>query len=166
MVSRSTGATPLYPAHPRRGRVFMPFAPAILVPPGASLLVVSGCTASPLYHSHPHVPGEHILPNSMREQAHLVFKNLKMSLDAAGISWRQVVKVTRYLTDMRDQDELNDVQREYFGDHKPASTTVEVDHLVTPPARLEIELVAVVPVAEPGGPSARGRAPLPRGKRR
>jgi enamine deaminase RidA (YjgF/YER057c/UK114 family) len=144
----------------------MPFAPAILVSPGASLLVVSGCTASPLYHSHPHIPEEHILPNSMREQAHLVFKNLKMSLDAAGISWRHVVKVTRYLTDMRDQDELNEVQREYLGDHKPASTTVEVNHLVTPPARLEIELGAGVPAGEPVRPATRRRPSLPRGKRR
>lgn len=165
MMSPSPGATPLYPPHPRRKRVFMPFAPAILVPPGASLLVVSGCTASPLYHSHPHVPAEHVLPSSMREQAHLVFKNLERSLDAAGISWRQVVKVTRYLTDMRDQDELNEVQREYFGDHKPASTTVEVNHLVTPPARLEIELIATAPAGEPMRPASRRRDRRPRGTR-
>lgn len=144
----------------------MPFAPAILIPPGASLLMVSGCTASPLYHSHPHVPNEHILPGSMREQAHLVFKNLKLSLDAAGISWRHVVKVTRYLTDMRDQDDLNEVQREYFGEHKPASTTVEVSHLVTPPARLEIEVVAIVPAEEPPPPVPRRRDGRSRGKRR
>lgn len=142
----------------------MPFAPAVLIPPGASWLVVSGCTASPLYHSHPHVAEEHVLPGSMREQAHLVFQNLTLSLDAAGISWRHVVKVTRYLTDMRDQDDLNDVQREYFGEHRPASTTVEVSHLVTPPARLEIDLIAIVPARQsvrsasrrPGGRS-RGR---------
>lgn len=156
-MSRLPGATPLYPPHPRRGRVVMPFAPAVLVPPGAAWLVVSGCTASPLYHSHPHVPEEHLLPGSMREQAHFVFQNLKLSLDAAGVSWRHVVKVTRYLTDMRDQDDLNDVQRRYFGDHKPASTTVEVSHLVTPPARLEIDLIAMVPGGEPRRPATRRR---------
>jgi hypothetical protein len=77
-----------------------------------------------------------------------------------------VVKVTRYLTDMRDQDDLNEVQRAYFGEHKPASTTVEVGHLVTPPARLEIELVAMVPAEEPAHPASRRRDGRSRGKRR
>lgn len=165
-MRRSRDAIPLYPPHPRRASVFMPFAPAILVPPGASLLFVSGCTASPLYHSHPHVAAEHVLPNSMREQAHLVFKNLSLSLDAAGISWRHVVKVTRYLTDMRDQDELNEVQREYLGDHKPASTTVEVSHLVTPPARLEIDLIALAPPGRTARSASRQAVSRARSKRR
>ncbi|HEV2359533.1 MAG TPA: RidA family protein [bacterium] len=73
------------------------------------------------------------------------FDNIKMSLDAAGIGWGHVIRITRYLTDMRDQDELNEVQRGYLGEHKPASTTLGVSHLVTPLARLEIEIVAAVP---------------------
>lgn len=142
-------AVPLSPVYPpaSRSTAYMPFARAILIPPGSALLFVSGCTASPLYHAHPHVPDEHQLPGSMRDQAHRVFGNIKMSLDAAGIGWSQVIMVTRYLTDMRDQDELNEVQREYFGEHKPASTTVEVNHLVTPQARLEVEVIAAVPAS-------------------
>lgn len=100
---------------------------------------------APLYHAHPHIPEEHQLPGSMREQARRTFDNIKMSLDAAGIGWGHVIRITRYLTDMRDQDELNEVQRGYLGEHKPASTTLGVSHLVTPLARLEIEIVAAVP---------------------
>lgn len=137
--------TVVYPPHPRRGKVFMPFAPAIVVPPGSSLVFISGCHASQLYHSHPHVPEEHVLPNSMREQARLAFDNVELSLDALGLTWSHVIKITRFLTDMREQDELNEVQREYFGDHKATSTTVEVNHLVTPQARVEVEVVAVAP---------------------
>ena len=80
----------------------------------------------------------------MREQAHLTFRNIKMSLDAAGVDWGDVIKVTRYLTDMRDMDELNAVQREYLGEHTPASTTLGVSHLTTPWARLEVDIVASV----------------------
>jgi enamine deaminase RidA (YjgF/YER057c/UK114 family) len=34
------------------------------------------------------------------------------------------------------------VRKEMFGDHRPASTLVEVAHLVDPEARLEVEAVA------------------------
>jgi enamine deaminase RidA (YjgF/YER057c/UK114 family) len=66
---------------------------------------------------------------------------------------------------MRDQDELNEVQREFFGEHQPASTTVEVNHLVTPPARLEIEVIAIVPAGPPTHPASRRALQPPRRRR-
>ena len=136
---------PVFPEHPLRGKVSMPYAPAVVVPPGAALVVISGCHASPLYHQHPHVPTEHVLPPSMQEQARRAFENVQLSLDALGLTWKHVVKVTRFLTDIREQDELNRVQREFLGDHKTASTTVQVSSLVVPEARVEIEVLAVAP---------------------
>ncbi len=136
---------PVFPPHPLRGKVTMPYAPAVVVPPGAALVLISGCHASPVYHHHPHVPEEHVLPSTMRNQARRVFQNIQLSLDALGLTWRHVVKVTRYLTDMREQDELNAVQREVLGDHQVASTTVQVAALVVPDARVEIEALAVAP---------------------
>jgi len=56
-----------------------------------------------------------------------------------------VVKVTKYLTDMRDMDGLVAVMAEYFGDWTPASTTVCVNQLSTPGARVEIEMVVAYP---------------------
>jgi len=143
-VSKPTTLRLIYPPNPH-GSAASPYAPAVLTAPGGALLFVSGANASPLYHAHPHVPEEHQVPNSMREQAHLTFRNIKMSLDAAGVDWGDVIKVTRYLTDMRDMDELNAVQREYLGGHRPASTTLGVSHLTTPWARLEVDIVASVP---------------------
>ena len=134
----------IYPPNPR-GSTASPYAPAVLTAPGSALLFISGANASPLYHAHPHVPEEHQVPNSMREQAHLTFRNIKMSLDAAGLDWRDIIKITRYLTDMRDMDELNMVQREYLREHTPASTTLGVSHLTTPWARLEVDVVASAP---------------------
>jgi enamine deaminase RidA (YjgF/YER057c/UK114 family) len=123
----------------------MPYAPAVVVPPGAALVVISGCHASPVYHHHPHIPEEHVLPPSMREQARRAFENVQLSLEALGLTWQNVVKVTRFLTDIREQDELNEVQREFLKDHAVASTTVEVSSLVIPEARVEIEVVAAGP---------------------
>lgn len=123
----------------------MPYAPAVVVPPGAALVVISGCHASPVYHHHPHVPEEHVLPTTMREQARRAFENVQMSLAALGLTWRHVIKVTRFLTDMREQDELNEVQREFLGDHPVASTTVQVSSLVIPEARVEVEVLAAGP---------------------
>jgi enamine deaminase RidA (YjgF/YER057c/UK114 family) len=136
---------PVFPEHPLRGKVAMPYAPAVVVPPGVALVLISGCHASPVYHQHPHVPEEHILPPSMREQARRAFENVRLSLDALGLTWGHVVKVTRFLTDIREQDELNRVQREFLGEHQAASTTVQVTALVVPDARVEIEVLAAAP---------------------
>lgn len=136
---------PVFPDHPLRGKVRMPYAPAVVLPPGVALVVISGCHASPVYHHHPHIPEEHVLPGSMREQARRAFENVQLSLSALGLGWRHVVKITRYLKDIREQDELNEVQREFLGDHAVASTTVQVSSLVIPEARVEIEVLAAGP---------------------
>jgi enamine deaminase RidA (YjgF/YER057c/UK114 family) len=58
---------------------------------------------------------------------------------------RDVVTATRFVTDLSDQDALNRVWAEYFGDAKPATTTVQVVCLATDPRCLvEINAVAVV----------------------
>ncbi len=67
----------------RRLDVVMPYAPGILVR-GGQLLFLSGLTAAPVYHSHPHREEEFDLPATMREQAVLVMENLKKTLEAAG----------------------------------------------------------------------------------
>ena len=38
----------------------MPYAPAVSVETPAELIFISGATASPLYHKHPHVPEQHV----------------------------------------------------------------------------------------------------------
>jgi 2-iminobutanoate/2-iminopropanoate deaminase len=62
-----------------------------------------------------------------------------------GLSWTDVVKVTKYLTDMRDQDGMLVVLKEYFGDWRPASTTLCINQLSTPGARVELDMIAVFP---------------------
>jgi enamine deaminase RidA (YjgF/YER057c/UK114 family) len=129
----------------RRTDVVMPYAPGILVRRGR-LVFLSGLTAAPVYHSHPHRDEEFDLPASMSEQAVLTMENLKKTLAAAGSSLADVVAATRYLTDVRDQDELNQVWARYLGGHLPTTTTVEVSRLATH-ARCKLE-ITVIAVAE------------------
>ena len=123
----------------------MPYAPAVYVEAPAGFLFLAGCTASPLYHKHPHVPEEHVLPDDIREQTRRALANIKIILDSKGLTWRHVVKVTKYLTDMRDFDGLHRVMNGYMGDWRPASTTVCVNALSSPGARVEIDVIAVGP---------------------
>jgi enamine deaminase RidA (YjgF/YER057c/UK114 family) len=129
----------------RRTDVHMPYAPGILVAQGR-LVFLSGVTAAPVYHSHPHRDEEFDLPDSMREQARLTMENLKKTLAAAGCTLRDLVSATRYLTAVEDQDDLNRVWAEYLEGHLPTTTTVEVSRLATH-ARCKLEISAIA-VAE------------------
>src|SRR5215831_15370421 len=131
----------------RRRDVMMPYAPALLVRRGG-LLFLSGVTAAPVYHSHPHRDEEFDLPSNMREQAVLAMENLKKTLAAGGGSMSDLVSATRYLTDVREQDDLNRVWAEYLGGHLPTTTTVEVSRLATHAnCKIEISAIAVAEAA-------------------
>jgi enamine deaminase RidA (YjgF/YER057c/UK114 family) len=130
--------------HPdRRTDVHMPYAPGIVVARGR-LVFLSGVTAAPVYHSHPHRDEEFDLPPSMREQARLTMENLKKTLAAAGCTLNDMVSATRYLTAVAEQDDLNRVWAEYLGGHLPTTTTVEVSRLATHErCKVEISAIAV-----------------------
>ena len=133
--------------HPdRRTDVVMPYAPALVVRRGR-LLFLSGVTAAPVYHSHPHRDEEFDLPPTMREQAVLAMENLTKTLEAAGATIADLVSATRFLTDVAEQDDLNRVWGQYLGGHLPATTTVEVSRLATH-ARCKVEISAIAVVDE------------------
>ena len=125
--------------------MWMPYAPAIKVT-GGSTIYCAGVTAAPVYHHHPHRPEEFDdMPKNMKEQAILVMENLKKGLEAAGASFKDVIVCDRFLTDMNQQDDLNKVWNDYFTDHSPASTTVQVVRLATDPrCLLEVNAIAVI----------------------
>ena len=126
----------------------MPYAPGVEVRGPSTILFLSGATASPLYHQHPHVPEEHVLPDDIEEQTRRCLASIRSVLDASGLSWRHVVKVTKYLTDMREMDAVNRVLNAEFGGWRPASTLVCVNNLSSPGARVELDMIAVGPAGE------------------
>ncbi len=123
----------------------MPYAPAITVK-GGTLVFLSGVTAAPVYHSHPHVPEEFAsMPTDMEGQARETMENLRKGLDAVGATFADLVMANRFLTDLSQQDALNAVWNEYVGDNKPTTTTVQVVRLATDPRCLvEINAIAVI----------------------
>jgi enamine deaminase RidA (YjgF/YER057c/UK114 family) len=127
-------------------RFNMPYAPAIKVTSG-SIMFLAGVTAAPVYHSHPHIASEFDdIPLDPGEQAAMAVEALRGIMQAAGGSLTDIVEITRYIKDIHDnQDAINAVLGRAFGDHRPASTTVEVVRLATDP-RLVLELRAVAVV--------------------
>ena len=123
----------------------MPYAPAVRIVGTCDLMFISGATASPLYHQHPHVDGEHNHSHRIEDQTHNAMEAIKSILDHVGAGWSDVVKVTKYLTDMRDGDGMNATMRQYFGDWKPASTMVCINQLSSPGARVELDMIVALP---------------------
>ena len=76
-------------------------------------------------------------------QTEQVILNLKAILEAAGSSLDKVVKVTIFLTDIRDFAGMNEIYRKYFPVDPPARSTVEVSKLAIP-ALIEVEMIATV----------------------
>jgi len=81
-------------------------------------------------------------------QVRQAFQNLSVALSAAGADMAEVVKLTVYLTDLADLPAFRQVRAEYVSaEHPPASSLVQVAGLVHPEARVEIEALAVTPLA-------------------
>lgn len=128
--------------------IFMPYTPGVRVQNQCDLLFLSGATAAPLYHDHPHDFDEFDLPDDINEQMRLTLENIQLVLDENDLTFRNVIKVTTFLTDIREIDIRGEVIREFFGDWKPASTTVSVNNLSTPGARVELDMIAAYPPNE------------------
>ncbi len=88
-----------------------------------------------------------ITAHNIEEQCHSVFENIKTVLEDAGATWNDIVDVTTYLTNMKeDFATYNKIYAEYFageGKPNPTRTTVEVTALPTPIA-IELKIIATV----------------------
>ena len=84
------------------------------------------------------------IPESTVEQFDLAMAALDKALTAAGGNSGQVVKVQVFMTDISERELINPARIKYFGEHKPASTLVEVTGLVDPRMKVEIEAVAYI----------------------
>ena len=132
--------------HPRPEEAHkMPYAPAVKIVGACDLMFISGATASPLYHHHPHRDEEHVHPHSIEAQTRNAMEAIKSILDDVGATWKDVVKVTKYLTDIRDGDGMHKTMNAYFGDWRPASTMVCINQLSSPGARVELDMIVALP---------------------
>lgn len=79
---------------------------------------------------------------SIEDMTRQSLENGKVILADAGFALSDVAKVTIFIKDMNDFAQINGVYAQYFTEHKPARSTVEVARLPLD-ARIEIEMIAV-----------------------
>ena len=84
------------------------------------------------------------VPENVEEQFQIALDCLDSALRAAGGRPEHVVKVQVFLTNVNDRTKINPIRENYFGDHRPASTLLEVSGLISPALKVEIEAEAVV----------------------
>ena len=85
-----------------------------------------------------------IISYDIAVQCHSVFKNVRTVLEDAGSNWDNLVDVTVFLTNMKDDFEIyNRIYAEYFKDNQPCRTTLEICSLPTPIA-IELKCIAII----------------------
>lgn len=78
------------------------------------------------------------------KQCHSVFRNIRYILEDAGSSWDNIVDVTVFLTNMKEDFPIyNKIYAEYFKNNKPCRTTLEINALPTPIA-IELKVIATI----------------------
>jgi 2-iminobutanoate/2-iminopropanoate deaminase len=80
----------------------------------------------------------------IQHETRVVLDNVQAILEGCGASMADVVKCNVYLSDGRDFAAMNEVYAAYFGDHKPARTTIECK-FANPKMKVEIDCVAYKP---------------------
>ena len=85
-----------------------------------------------------------IVSYDIETQCRSVFQNVRYILEDAGSSWAQIVDVTVFLTNMKDDfATYNRIYAEYFAENQPCRTTVEINKLPTPIA-IELKVIATI----------------------
>ena len=112
------------------------------------LLYLSG--VGPRQRGEDEIPGVsldangNIVSYDIEVQCHSVFKNVRYILEESGSDWQNLVDVTVFLTNMKDDFKTyNRIYAEYFKDNQPCRTTVEITALPTPIA-IELKCIATI----------------------
>jgi len=85
-----------------------------------------------------------IVSPSVAQQTRQTIENLQTVLSAAGAGLADVVRCSVFLADIRDFAAMNEVYAEFFGEAKPARSTVQAV-LPSSEARVEIDCIAYAP---------------------
>lgn len=75
------------------------------------------------------------------DQTHQVIRNVEAVLQEAGSGLEHVIKTTLFIKDMNQFQMINEVYAEYFTDHRPARSCVEVARLPKD-VLIEMEVIA------------------------
>lgn len=84
-----------------------------------------------------------LLTGDIQAETRLALEHVKSVLSAGGATLQDVVKVTVFVADINNFSLINEVYAEFFTDHKPARSLVEVAKLPKG-GNIEIEAIAVI----------------------
>jgi 2-iminobutanoate/2-iminopropanoate deaminase len=87
-------------------------------------------------------PVNGIMPEDIAGQTRQAILNIQAILESQGLSLREVVKNSVFLSDLANFNAMNDVYREFFGEAPPARSCFQVAGIPRG-ALVEIEAVAV-----------------------
>lgn len=76
---------------------------------------------------------------SLETEMMQIFKNIDALLEAGKVQKTNIVKVTAFLSDLQNFEKFNELYAQYFGDHKPARSTLQV--VLPKNARVEVEVI-------------------------
>ena len=86
-----------------------------------------------------------VVVGDVKSETRQVLTNIQNILAGCGATMSDVVRCGVYLTDAADFQAMNEVYAEFFGESKPARTTIIVAALPLKDARVEIDAVAYKP---------------------
>jgi 2-iminobutanoate/2-iminopropanoate deaminase len=109
-----------------------PYSPAVRA--GDTVYVAGQISVDP-------ISGE-VIRGDVAVETRQVLKNVQNILEGCGASMSQVVRCGVYLTDAADFQAMNAVYAEFFGEAKPARTTIIVAALPLAGAKVEIDAIA------------------------
>ena len=81
----------------------------------------------------------------MTAQVRQVLENMQSVLASEGADFSDVVKINIFTTDIDEFRKSGAVRREFFGEHAPTSTLVQIVRLARPVFLVEIEAIAIKP---------------------
>lgn len=87
--------------------------------------------------------GKIFAPNDAYAQARRCFEIIQetlLSMNAGGLN--QVIRTRMYVTDITQWEAFGKAHQEFFGDHPPVTTMVEVQALIDPDMLIEVEAEA------------------------
>jgi 2-iminobutanoate/2-iminopropanoate deaminase len=93
-------------------------------------------------------PATNEFSDDTAEQARQALENLRVVLEGAGVTLRHVVKVTLYLSRLEYRTAFHEVWMEYFPEHPPARTAVEVADANAAPGGKAHFVLDVIALAE------------------
>lgn len=88
-----------------------------------------------------------VIGPGMKEQVEQVLTNMRTVLKSQGLDASHIAKINIYTTSIDEfrAPDVAAIRAKFFGDHRPASTLVQVVRLADPAYKVEIEAIAVAP---------------------